>query len=118
MVRAYLGRGVGPEEVAAAAYDRGGEVYGNWSFNVAYAGERGLRATVRRFSGLADLEAEIAAGRPVEISHRYAEGELSETPLPHPAGHLLVVVGFTEEGDVVVNDPAADPTQGAPVRRV
>jgi hypothetical protein len=33
-------------------------------------------------------------------------------------GHLIVVRGFTDEGDVVVNDPAADPRQGKPIRRV
>jgi hypothetical protein len=94
-------------QVARAVYDHGAKVYGNWSFNVAYAAEHGLSASVAHLSSLADLELEIAAGRPVVISHRYSEGELSASPLPSTTGHLIVVVGFDAEGRVVVNDPAA-----------
>jgi hypothetical protein len=32
-------------------------------------------------------------------------------------GHLLVIVGFTATGNLVVNDPAADPRSGQSVRR-
>jgi hypothetical protein len=65
--------------------------------------------------GLEDLEAEIAAGRPVEISHRWEKGELDGAPISRTDGHMIVVVGFTKDGDVVVNDPAAKPGS---VRRV
>ena len=36
-------------------------------------------------------------------------------PISASAGHLLVIVGFTDTGDVVVNDPAAATRAG--VRR-
>jgi len=63
------------------------------------------------------LERELSAGRPAVVSHRFALGELPESPLPETRGHLLVVVGFTSEGDVVVHDPAANPERGEPIRR-
>lgn len=109
MVLEFWRHGKPTADVASAVYDRRAEVYGNWSFNVAFAGEQGLRSTVARLRRLADLEAEISAGRPVVISHRYGEGELSGSPLPSTSGHLIVVVGFDAEGGVVVNDPAGEP---------
>ncbi len=51
------------------------------------------------------------------MSHRFESGELPESPLPETRGHLLVVVGFTAAGDVVVHDPAANPERGEPVQR-
>jgi hypothetical protein len=118
MVLEFLGVSLPTAEVAAAVRDRAADLYGNWSFNVAFAAEHGHPATVRRLTSLADLEAEIEAGRPAVISHRYEAGQLSGAPLPRTDGHLAVVVGFSEAGDVVVNDPAADPSQGEAVRRV
>lgn len=101
-------------EVADAVYDRVAEIYGNWPLNTAAAhrlsGGR-LEAFVARGSGLADLEAEIAAGRPVVLSHRWEKGELAGAPVESSDGHLIVVAGFTEDGDVVANDPAADPVR-------
>ncbi|MGE0706489.1 MAG: peptidase C39 family protein [Planctomycetota bacterium] len=120
MLLAHHGHALSPEVVAARVHDRGGQIYGNWTFNTAFAAELGLDARVQRLAGLADLEAEVAAGRPVVISHRYEAGELRGAPasLPRTDGHLVVVAGFTPGGDVVVYDPAADPRVGESVRRV
>ncbi len=116
MLLAFHGRPRPPAEVARAVQDRGAGIYGNWSFNVAFAATLGCEATVERWT-LAQLEAELAAGRPAVISERHEEGELPGSPLPRTDGHLLAVVGFTEQGDVVVHDPAADEGAGEPVRR-
>lgn len=118
MVLAYWGHDLPAARVASAVHDCSAGIYGNWSFNVAYAAELGLEATVARLDSLARLEEEVAQRRPVVISHKYEPGELSRTPLPRTDGHLIVVRGFTAEGDVVVNDPAADPARGESVRRV
>jgi uncharacterized protein YvpB len=118
MVLEYHGHDLVTPEVAGQVFDRAGDIYGNWSFNVAFASELGLEATAAHLPGLRALEDEIAAGRPVVISHRYAAGELSDTPVRATVGHLIVVVGFTAQGDVVVNDPAADPRAGEEIRRV
>lgn len=100
--------------VAQAVYDHGARLYGNWPFNTAFAHQvSGLEAYVAR-AGFEEVEAEIAAGRPVIISHRWSAGELTGAPINATDGHVIVVVGFTPEGDVVVNDPAARP---ASVRR-
>jgi hypothetical protein len=78
---------------------------GNWSFNVAYAGSfQGMRSYVTRLRGLPDLKAIVSAGIPVvcSVSHNLVLGN------GKPAGgdgHLVVVVGFTKSGDVIVNDP-------------
>ena len=76
------------------------EVYGNWPFNTAYAYKASggkLQAYVRRMAGLAELEEETAGGNPAIISFK-PNG-------PDGQGHLVVVLGFTPSGDVVVNDP-------------
>lgn len=95
-------------EIALGVYDRGERIYGNWPFNTAYAHKAGgLESYVQRFMGLEDLEREISEGRPVIISVRWREGDLDNAPIGKTDGHVLVVVGFTQDGDVVVNDPAA-----------
>jgi hypothetical protein len=45
----------------------------------------------------------------------FSSGQLSGAPISATNGHLLVIVGFTPSGDVVVNDPAASTDSG--VRR-
>ena len=105
-------------EVAAAVYDVVYRGNGNWPFNTAYAGQYGLTAYVSRMSSLVQVERWIEAGIPVIASLAWDPGELGNAAVPSTDGHLLVIVGFTPTGDVVVNDPAADPRLGLSVQRV
>ncbi|MDI7246430.1 MAG: peptidase C39 family protein [Bacillota bacterium] len=106
MVLEYHGVAVPTATVAAQAYDSLNSIYGNWPFNTAAAALYGLDAYVTRFSGFEPVQDEIAAGRPVIISIRFGPGQLKGGPLNSTSGHLIVVRGFTKDGDVIVNDPA------------
>jgi hypothetical protein len=100
------------ETVPTAAANTHDEVYegtGNWSFNVAYASAMGsgaLHAMVARLDSFHQVERLIAAGIPVSISIAYEEGQLTGGASRRSDGHLIVVKGFSPQGDVVVNDPA------------
>jgi hypothetical protein len=103
------------DEVARRVFDAEYDGTGNWPFNTAYAATRLPRAAVTRLASLRDVERFIAAGLPVEVSITFSSGQLSGAPISSTAGHLVVVVGFTSTGKVIVNDPAASSNAG--VRR-
>lgn len=103
------------DEVARRVYDFEYDGAGNWPFNTAYAGTRLPHTAVTRLASLRDAEKFIAAGIPLIVSVSFSSGQLSGAPISSTAGHLLVIVGFTATGDVVVNDPAASTNAG--VRR-
>lgn len=90
---------------AAAVFDPGWGGTGNWPFNTAFAGAQpGLGACVSRFNDLTDLERWVGQGMPVAASVSYAM--LKGRPQADKGdGHLVVVRGFTAEGDVAINDP-------------
>ncbi|MFC5175759.1 peptidase C39 family protein [Nocardioides taihuensis] len=100
---------------ARATYDHGYDGTGNWPFNTAYAATRTGHAFVTRLRNLREAGRFIEAGIPVVASISFGSGELDGAPISASDGHLLVVVGFTRAGDVVVNDPAAQHRRG--VRR-
>jgi hypothetical protein len=104
-------------EVAAGVFDQNfKKATGNWSFNVAFAGSlNGMRAYVTRFDDVSELEDWIAAGIPVIISARW---DLLQAGRPEDLnGHLTLCRGFTEHGDLVINDPWTD-TKVESVRHV
>lgn len=107
MILEYFDRPLPTVAVAALAYDELNDIYGNWPFLAAAAAEAGLASYVTRFPDWNGVEAEILAGHPVIISIRFGPGELPGAPINSTSGHLLVVRGFTQTGDVLVNDPAA-----------
>ena len=104
------------DHAARFTYDHGYAGAGNWSFNTAYAAQFGLDAFVTRLRSLREAEAFLKAGIPLVASISAGPGELDGFQLPQgTAGHLVVIVGFTPEGDPIVNDPAA--VSNAAVRR-
>ena len=91
-------------EVESNVWDADYKGAGNWPFNVAYSGSfPGMRAYVARFAGIADLEKWIVAGLPVACSVSF---DMLKGAPTGGSGHLVVLVGFTKEGDPVINDPA------------
>ncbi|GAA5142745.1 peptidase C39 family protein [Nocardioides marinquilinus] len=114
----WVGKGhVDPwvDHAARMTYDHDYDGTGNWPFNTAYAAPRAGKAFVTRLRSLREAERFIAAGIPLVASVSFGSGELDGAPIGSTAGHLLVIVGFTQSGDVVVNDPAAETRKG--VRR-
>jgi hypothetical protein len=104
-------------QVAAAVYDSDFAGTGNWPFNTAFAGGfSGIRSYVTRFDDLSEVEDWIAAGIPVILSTRW--DLLQPGRPPAEEGHLIVCIGFTKDGEVVVNDPATRLDRGEIVRRV
>ena len=118
MVLQFYGVDQPTEQIAGAVFDHGAEIYGNWPFNVAYAGSLGFQAVVRHFRSMGELERELQQGHPVIITHAFEAGELPESPLTRTKGHLIVVTGVTAAGDFLVNEPAAHPARGEAIARV
>jgi Peptidase_C39 like family len=121
MVVEYWGRGPSAEDLAwvdpsyqdpsvdhAArfTYDKDYDGTGNWPFNTAYASTFGLSGHITRLSSLQDIEKYILAGVPVITSQSFLASELDGAGYG-TAGHLMVIIGFTENGDVIANDPAS-----------
>ncbi|MGF1431067.1 peptidase C39 family protein [Kitasatospora sp. LaBMicrA B282] len=103
-------------QAARGTYDNQYQGCGNWPFNAAYAATYpGLQSLVTRLRSLTDAEQLVLAGIPVITSVSFLAGELDGAGYG-TAGHLMVITGFTTDGDVVANDPAA-PSDAA-VRRV
>ena len=103
------------DHLARRTYDHRYRGTGNWSFNTAEAATRTQQAFVTRFRSLVGVERFVKAGIPVITSLSFGRGQLSGAPISSTDGHLMVVVGFTASGAVVVNDPAASSKAG--VRR-
>ncbi|MGK4579242.1 C39 family peptidase [Kitasatospora sp. HPMI-4] len=94
-------------QAARATYDNQYRGCGNWPFNAAYAATyHDLQAVITRLASLTDLERLIHAGIPVITSQSFLKSELEGAGYD-TEGHLMAVIGFTGDGDVIANDPAS-----------
>jgi hypothetical protein len=106
-------RGVDPpvdgevDVTARYVYDYCYQGAGNLPFNTAYAAERGLVSDVTRLHDLSEAEAFVRAGVPLVASVAWAENQL-DTAIQSSTGHLVVIGGFTEEGNGIAYDPASE----------
>lgn len=113
MLLAWRGVDVELERFCALAYDPVNDIYGNWPRNVQAAWTLGVPGRLARCSTWREVEQHIAADQPLVVSIRAKKGELAGAPYESTNGHLLVLVGFDEEGRVLANDPAtSDPVLG------
>lgn len=103
------------DHAARTTYDASYRGTGNWPFNTAYAATLTHDAFVTRLRNLREARSFIESGIPLVASISFGAGELDGAPISSSNGHLLVIVGFTAAGNVVVNDPAARTAAG--VRR-
>lgn len=100
-------------EVQKGVYDPEWPGTGNWSFNVAFAGSiPGMRALAARLSGISELEKWISRGVPIatSVSYDLLKGKGKKGP---DDGHLVVLVGFSADGEPLFNDPG----RGSQVRQ-
>ncbi len=100
---------------ARNTYDNHYTGCGNWPFNTAYAARFGLQTFVTRMRSFNEVEPFIAAGIPVVVSAAFKKNEVPGATYS-TNGHLMVIVGFTADGDPVMNDPATATDAG--VRKV
>lgn len=108
MVMAYWGVDRPTVENALAIYDDEHDLFGNWGRAVQRAAEMGLDAWVTRFRNWEQVKSMIAAGQPVIASIQYDNrAEFPSAAVGPTNGHLIVIRGFKENGDVIVNDPAS-----------
>ncbi len=114
MVLEYLGEKDFPtERTAYAAYDNTKDIFGNWSFNVAHAGELGYNAIFDYYDTDA-LKFALTQGTPVVCSIKIKAGQLAGSGYPNRTtnGHLITVIGHTTVGEkdyFIINDPAVSP---------
>ncbi|MFS8480242.1 MAG: C39 family peptidase [Micromonosporaceae bacterium] len=120
MVLSYWGTGPTPEDyawvdpgpdpwvdyAARHTYDYSYAGCGNWPFNTAYAGRYGLDAFVTRLRSLNEAELFIAAGIPLVVSASFRKDQIPGLTYG-TSGHLMVLVGFTADGQPVLNDPSS-----------
>ena len=111
MVLLYHGEeGLDVADTAWGVRDYGASKFGNWSFNVAYAGELGYNAYIDYFD-IDAIKYAISTGHPLACSIRVKAGQLSASGFPNYStnGHLLCVVGYEEKNGkkwLLINDPA------------
>lgn len=111
MILEYYGHFEETVEVAKGVFDYGAKIYGNWTYNVAYAGTKGFKAYIARYENLDQIKALINKGIPLVASIRTKTvEELQGAPQSYPSGHLVAIRGFNIKDGIeyiIVNDPAA-----------
>lgn len=111
MVLGFRGIEVDTLRVAERLFDSAHDIYGNWTRAVQGAYSFGAPGYLARFSDWNEVAQHIARGTPLVISIAAKPGELDGAPYVKTDGHLLVLCGFDEHGNVHVNDPAAETPQ-------
>lgn len=111
MVLNYYGYDYKPETIAAKVKGTQYNLYGNWTFNVAVAGEHNdLYGRVEYIDNYSVVMEYLKQGIPVVLSIRtQTASDLPGSIMGYPAGHLIVLIGFEYIDNTwyaIINDPA------------
>ena len=93
--------------VARLTYDSHHGIYGNWVKACLTARNFGFAARVEAMETLSQLLPYLNEGLPLVVSIGYEEGQLPGAPISCTNGHLIVICGIDEQGDLICRDPAA-----------
>lgn len=110
MALEYFGTNQPTADVAKKVFDHKAQIYGNWTLNVAYAGQLGYNARVDYFDGFQQVATELQKGNVVIASVKYSAGQLDNAAIASTSGHLILIRGLTKKDGkdyVIVNDAAA-----------
>jgi hypothetical protein len=89
------------------------QIYGVWPRASQAAAKNGMVAWVDRFRSHDDVKRMIQKKIPVVASIRAGKNELPSSEYKSTNGHLILIRGFTPDGDYIVNDPYSQGPEGA-----
>ncbi len=107
MVLQWAGIDRPTQQNALAIWDDDYAIFGNWNRAVQYAGSLGLDAQLERFTTMDQVKMRLAEGQPIIASINFEPGTFPSNVMDSTDGHLIVVRGVNEAGDLIVNDPAS-----------
>lgn len=107
MVLEWIGINRPTQENALAIWDDDYSLFGNWNRAVQYAATLGLESQLERFTTMDQVRARLAEGQPIIASINFEPGTFPSNVMNSTDGHLIVIRGFNEQGDLIVNDPAS-----------
>lgn len=105
MVTNSLGNPTSLTQVIERNHDPVTKIYGNWPHTTQTAFELGFVSYVQRFRTLDQARYQIEKEGPFIISIRASRGELINAPLQSTRGHVIILRGYTKDGDFWVSDP-------------
>lgn len=90
-------------------------IYGVWPRASQAAAKNGMVSWVDRFRSHEDVKRLIRKKIPVVASIRAGKNELPSSEYKSTNGHLILIRGFTPDGDYIVNDPYSQGPEGAEI---
>ena len=105
-VAEYYGINIKTEEFANITYDSYYKMFGLWWRSIQTAHKFGLNGFVRYFESFRDVEEYLKSNIPVISCISYKKGELTGSKTESSLGHVTVICGFDDNGDVICCDPA------------
>lgn len=105
-VAEYYGINIKTEEFANITYDSYYKMFGLWWRSIQTAHKFGLNGFVRYFESFREVEEYLKLNIPVISCISYKKGELTGSKTESSLGHVTVICGFDENGNVICCDPA------------
>jgi len=103
---AYYGTDIPVSSIVPAVYEPFYNMYGLWWRSVQVTCEYGYTSWVQYFKNFKEAERFIAEGIPVAACVSYKENELKKAPRQFSEGHVIVINGFDDKGNVICRDSA------------